>query len=131
KQTLDYYAGKNDAKYLTDFQTGQTRQEAILPAARKVGGATRAVAAATLARLQMSGASLRPTTDLKQTISLVEEAHAAAPSDATHAMRITALVLRTHETLGKQEPAYTELATQTKRTLNGAYLVAIVLGRDG
>jgi hypothetical protein len=131
REMLDFYAGKNDQKHLTDLQNALTRLEAVLPAARKAGGATRAVAAVALARQKLALAMLTPSIKLDEIVALADEAHAAAPSEATHSLRVSVLCQRAHQALIKQDPAYAALAAKTDRVLGGIYLLAIIQGREG
>jgi hypothetical protein len=131
RKTLDYYAGRDDARTRTDLDVQQRRQEATLAAARKnAPGVTVAVAATHLAqtRIQQDGLGVAVKGD--EVVALAEEAHAAAPSSATHGDLVAALLLRASQALAKQEPAYAALLAKGRRCLEPSYLIAVVLERN-
>jgi len=127
RRAREALAGKHAEKQRADFQTLLARQEAVVAATRAQKGLTFAVAAATLARTQITAASSVPTIDLNRAVQLTEEAHQAAPSTATHHLRVAALCARAHSTLTAQAPAYAALAKRCERSLNSSYLLGFVL----
>jgi tetratricopeptide (TPR) repeat protein len=129
KEILDYYTGKDEPSKVEQWKKSQARQEEVLEAARKHGGVTRAVAAASVAQSRMSLAPLLGGTDPDQVVKLAEEAHQAAPSSATQATLIAALLFRAHEQLKKTEPAYAKLAKRSERSV-GSSLIRYLLGGE-
>jgi tetratricopeptide (TPR) repeat protein len=131
RETLDVYAGKKDQKRARDLKMSLARQEKIVQATRKGGGATFAVAAAQLVTLTLGRAYLPDlTVDPDGLVKLAEEAHAAAPSAGTHATLVSALYFRAHRTLIKQDKGYAQLAERTRRSL-GRRLLTYVVGEEG
>jgi tetratricopeptide (TPR) repeat protein len=129
RETLDFYAGKDDAKKLAEFKVALERQQGIVQSARKSRDRTFAVAAALLVRLQL-GVSGQLPPDADAAVRLAEEAHAAAPSAGTQGVLFSALFYRAHQSLAKSEPAYADLAARTRRSL-GSTLLTWILGREG
>src|SRR5262249_52132744 len=100
RQTLDYFTGKNDDKWLKGLRSGIERDRGVLQAVRKSGNAvTRAAAAAFLARDLMSLDLAGQKVDADEVVRLAEEAHAAAPSRATLGTLTGALLARGSRTL--------------------------------
>ena len=64
-------------------------------------------------------------------VTLAEEAHAAAPSRATHTFLADALLLRAHRRLAKQQPDYARMESRVRQTLGGEFLIAVALERGG
>jgi hypothetical protein len=132
RETLDYVAGKKDAKLQQDFKASIDRCEKQVAELRKSPSKTTlAVAATRLAYQLMTLDVLGQQVDPNRVVALAEEAHAAAPSRATHAHLMTALLFRAHRTLVGMEPAYAALAARAKRSLGTSYLVAAALSREG
>ncbi len=129
RDTLDYFAGRKDDKTRDDLQKSIARRETTLEAARKVKGATLAVAAADLAGSLISKAALGLDVDADAVIRLAEEANAAAPSAATRNMLMYALCFRASVT-ARKESAYGALARKTARSL-GQELLTYILAHEG
>jgi tetratricopeptide (TPR) repeat protein len=129
RETLDYYAGKDDAKKLADTKVALERQQGIVQTARKSRDRTFATGAALLVRQQIGASGLLPP-DGDAVVRLAEEAHAAAPSSGTQNTLIFALFYRAHQSLAKSEPAYADLAVRTQRSL-GSNLLTWIIGREG
>jgi hypothetical protein len=89
------------------------------------------VAAAYLVRCRAGLGQVGEEVNAGELVALAEEAHAAAPSEATHAMLLTALCFRAGQTLARQEPAYAALAGRGMRALGPQYLLAVALSRPG
>jgi hypothetical protein len=130
REALDRYSGKKDAKDREDLKKALARQEEALGKARKVGGLTLAVAAGQMAASRMGASALGLPVDADGVVKLAEEAHAAAPSSGTLALRIEAHRHRAHQALAAQDKGYTELAKKTRRSL-GPHLVTWALGHEG
>ncbi|HEV3259711.1 MAG TPA: hypothetical protein VG013_22780, partial [Gemmataceae bacterium] len=131
RQALDFYAGKDDAKRRKEWKAGIQRQQDSVRVARKgARGATLAVAASTLADLKMSLDQLGEAVDAAEVVALAEEAHAAAPSQATQSSLVRALLFRAGQTLARQEPPYTAMVTRARRSLSPSYLLAVGLSLD-
>jgi tetratricopeptide (TPR) repeat protein len=128
-ETLDGYAGKNDAKHLPEWRKALARQEEAVKATRKAGGASFAVAAVALAHGKIGSAALGLPAPPDEVVKLTEEAHAGAPSSGTRSGLIEALLFRAHVAL-QAEADYKALAERTQRSL-GADLVTFVLAREG
>jgi hypothetical protein len=126
REWRDYYAGKQDAKKAEERKKVLARQESVLEAARKKGGVTRAVAAASLAQARLVAGG-RAETRPSDVVILAEEAHQAAPSSSTRLTLANALIYRAHQALKKDDPAYALLAKRLDRSL-GQLLVGYVLG---
>jgi hypothetical protein len=131
QRALDYYQKKDDAKRRDEMHASVHRQEAILSAARSKGGVTFAVAASKLAALKAGGPELGLEADAGEMVRLAEEAHAAAPSQATRQALVAVLLFRADRTLARQEPAYAAMAGRSQRALSAGYLIADVLGQTG
>jgi hypothetical protein len=127
RQTVALYKGTDDAKLLQQGKAGLAQTEESLRVARKVGGATLAVAADTLARQRTGLAMLGQAADAEEIVRLAEEAHAAAPSRATQGSLIAALLWRAGQALEKQHPEYAALAAKGRRSLGPTYLIALTM----
>jgi hypothetical protein len=135
KELLDTFTGNKDSKNLEDLRNALKRTGAILAEARKTGGATLAAAASSHIQAVLHGESLPPATDLPvpnadALVRLAEEAHAAAPSQATAELLFSTLAYRAHHTLAGQGGAYGALAKRTQRSL-GSSVLTYVLARPG
>jgi tetratricopeptide (TPR) repeat protein len=130
REMLDNMAGKKDDKIRAEWKKGLARQQMVWEEARKNKGVNFAVAANTLASVQMGGAVLGEPVDADHTVKLAEEADAAAPSLSTKNALIQALTFRAHRALVKAEPAYAEMARKTARSLDTA-LLGYVLAHEG
>jgi uncharacterized protein (TIGR02996 family) len=126
RESLEFYAGKKDAKRLTDLKNALARQDQVVAAARKVKGVTFAVAGVGLVYLRISAASRGQEPDASALVGLAEQAHKAAPSDATRSALVSALLFRAHQALSKEDKAYAERAARTRRSL-GMTLLNYVL----
>jgi hypothetical protein len=131
RQTLERYKGARDEKDRSDLKGSLTRYEKLVASTRKAGGPTFALAADTLAVLKMGGGLLGLKADPDEVVRLAEEAHAAAPSAATHSTLTAALLGRASRSLAKQEREYAALVAEGKRALAPNYLIAVALAREG
>lgn len=124
--TLDFYAGRADEKFRKQLGSALARAEAAYHAARKGRkGATLAVAANQLANLKLSGPRIGLPEAADQVLALCEEAHAAAPSEATKNMLINALLHRAGRAVAQDDPGLAELIRRSQRELDpGLLLVA-------
>lgn len=130
RETLDFYAAKDDDKRRDEWKKAEARQREVMPAARKAGGATLAVAASSLSTSLMGAATYGLPVDADEVVKLAEEADAAAPSSATKAARIEALCFRAHRALERDDKGYRELAKRVRRSL-GHQALGWVLTQSG
>lgn len=131
RRTRDYYAGKDEPKRVEELKTGIEQMEGRLPAARKKGGRTFAVAAAGLASARAGAAELLTVSDPGALVRLAEEAHRASPSDGTRNALAAALSLRAHRALIQAEPAYAALAKESRRGLGAGLISWVLAGEEG
>jgi hypothetical protein len=117
REMLDFYAGKKEDKKREDLKKALALQRRTLEAARKVGGATLAVAAARMSSLRAGAGLFGLPADPAEVLRLAEEAEAAAASSATRRGRINALCFRAHQALAREDKAYAELVGKTRRSL--------------
>jgi hypothetical protein len=130
QEVLDLYLGKTDPGKIEDMKKALERQKETLPEARRVGGATLAIAAATSVKTGLAASVFGLPADADNLVKLAEEAHSAAPSDGTASVLIQALSYRAHRALFVQNKAYAELAAQCQRSLSSLVL-SHILGDDG
>jgi hypothetical protein len=135
RDLFEGYTGKNDKKKQEDLKNALARNQAILAAARKAGGATFAAAAAShiysvIHRASAAPRSEVPVPDADALVRLAEEAHAAAPSQATTGLLSAVLGYRAHKALAGQDAVYGAQAKRTQRSLAYA-LLTYVLAREG
>lgn len=132
RQSLDYFSGKDDAKLRQEMTAALERYASLVKATRKSApGITFAVAAASLAGQKIHLSMLGGETDFEEIVALAEEAHAAAPSSATQATLMAALMARASGTLERQEPKYVSLTQSGRRSLGATYLIPLALDRGG
>ncbi len=131
RQMLDYYAGKEDARIRGTFLAQLERRQEELEATRKKGSVTLAVAATNLAKLRLNLEAIGLAQSVDQIVAWCEEAHQAAPSQATQDTLISAVLARAHQTLARQEPEYQRMASRALRPLGPAWLAGVVLCREG
>jgi tetratricopeptide (TPR) repeat protein len=122
KETLEYYAGKDDPKRIEQVKQKVKRREQRVESARKVGGRTLAVALASLVAAQVEAAIRGQRIDVDAAVKMAEEAHALAPSDGTRSVLADVLRHRAHRKLIQQVPAYAALAGRTQRSLSDQLL---------
>ncbi|TPW00669.1 MAG: hypothetical protein FD125_3001, partial [bacterium] len=96
RDVLDFQAGKRDDKYRADYLPLLAREEGVVKATRDQRGLTFAVAAGSLAHSKLNAALFLPETDADEVVALAREAYAAAPSEGTLFLHITALCFRAH-----------------------------------
>src|SRR5262249_37633994 len=101
-----------------------------LEAARKAGGATKAVAAAELVQELARADGLELPVDGDELVRLAEEADRAASSRGTRASLISALLVRAGRGLAGQDKGYAALSAKTRRALGHGYLLALVLSGE-
>jgi hypothetical protein len=131
RKTLETYQGKQDDKLREELKGVRDRLMEELPAARKVGGATLAVAIQDLVYLNMGASTFGLPVKTSDLIALAEEADKAAPSLGTRRLLIAVRLFRAHQALVKQEPAYAKMAKLGNRSLGPSYLIAVALSRPG
>jgi tetratricopeptide (TPR) repeat protein len=132
RRTLDFYSGKEDARLRKEFETRAQRYEAIVKEGPKPGKETTfAVAACSLVRARMTLDMMSVPFDPDALVKLAEQAHKAAPSQATTSSLLGAWLARAARRLEQQEPDYAALSTKARRSLGSSYLVAIALDQEG
>ena len=132
RETLERLAGKKDAKLRKEIQAAIARYEKIVQQARQApGGPTLAVACTHLASQKIELAALGQRVDADRVVALAEEANAAAPSSATQAGLIKALLFRADQALTRDQPEYAAMASRCRRSLGPSYLIAAALSREG
>jgi hypothetical protein len=129
KQYQDYLSGKSDGKKLEEARTSVARAEGVLPAARKVGGRTFALAAGRYIRAKITAWYLGEKADADALVKLAEEAN-GEPSAGSDATLQHALLFRAHTALSKEDAAYEEAAKRTQRSF-GTLMVSYALATDG
>jgi tetratricopeptide (TPR) repeat protein len=131
RETVEGYQGKKDEKHRKDLENVIGRSEAIAAEARRVKGATLAVALSGLAQAKMGTVYLGVEVNADEVVALAEEAYAAGPSAATRATLEQALLFRASQDLAKAEPEYAKMVKRAERSLAPPYLVAVALTRGG
>lgn len=129
KRLREYLSGESDAKYMPEVQSTVTRAGESLAAARGRKDRTFAAAVGQYIRAKHALWALGKAIDVEELVALAEEAHAAAPSDGTHSDLSTALMLRAHSTLARDDKDYAALADRTRRFL-GTALIYYVLAEN-
>jgi hypothetical protein len=130
RETRAFYLGANDARILQVLKTNDERLAAVLPAARRKGGATLALALGKLAGNRMGLEVLGQPGKGEEPVALAEQADAAAPSAATRALLISTLLARADRELAKTEPTYAALAARGRRGVGASHLIGVGLGRS-
>jgi tetratricopeptide (TPR) repeat protein len=128
RQSRELYEGKKDAQHRADARGPVARAEKALEAARKVKGPTLAAAACQLSARLLTLAYYEES-DADRPLKLAEEAHAAAPSEATRAALYSARLHRASLALRK-EPSFAGPAREGRRSL-GSLLVQWALVGGG
>jgi hypothetical protein len=129
KESREYYEGKKDAKNRVELKASIKRARKALDASRKAKGPTHAAAACRLASLLMQ-LNIYEAVGHDEVVSLSEEAHKAAPSEATANMLAGALIFRAQQRLKKDAPAFAAVCKKAERSL-GTYVVNWLIVRGG
>lgn len=127
----EYYAGKRDKQLREELPAEVKRAEKVLTEARKVGGATFALAATNLVTLKLQPFALGPVTELDAVVKLAEEAHQTAPCVSTKSSLQSALLTRAAQRLAEKEPEFAAMLKRSRRSLGVADLLAVTLWREG
>ena len=106
------------------------RAEKTLTEARKVGGATFAIAAGLVVR-RLAQVQLGVVFDCDEMVRLAEEADKIAPSVGTRSTLQSALLARANKDLSVHDKEYAALAKKAGRSLTNGEVVAIALWRKG
>jgi tetratricopeptide (TPR) repeat protein len=125
-ETLAYLKGAKDAQKREEAAGNIKRYEGIVHATRAKGGPTFAVAAATLAGFHTFGEEIGLHADADAALRLAEEAHAAAPSQATYRALEEALAFRVVQTSAKKEAAIAQMVQRTRRAASAKTLLAAI-----
>jgi hypothetical protein len=139
REAVNYYGSKTDVKNRKDTTDLIAHYEKVLEAIRPTKGqeavhangpATFAVAASKLAHLRARAAPLGVAVKADEVVRLAEEAHAAAPSDATYWALVASLCFRAGQDLARDEPTYAAMAAKAERSLGPTYLLGVAVTRD-
>lgn len=131
RETLESYQGKKEEKQRTEHKARVARLRKALEEARKVGGATRAAAAAELA-LELSRADgLGLPVDADELVRLAEEADRAATSQGTRRELVGSLLARAGRTLVASNKTYAAWVKRSRRALGHGTLLALALTEGG
>jgi tetratricopeptide (TPR) repeat protein len=128
--TLEQLQGKRDDRLRKELHGSRLHFRDALAAARKLGGATLALAVEGQVNLEAAGEWLGIACDHDAVVALAEEADKTAPSRGTKRVLRGALLARAHDTLLKKEPAYARLCAPCLRTMHAITLLAIALTPD-
>lgn len=131
REAREVYLGKKDEKFRKEVESAVASQEEVVAAARKVGGATLAIALCTLAQTKMGQAALGVDVKADEVVALAEEAHKVAPSRGTSGALQQALLLRASLALAHAEPSYAEMVKRAGRALTPTYLIPVALTKGG
>ncbi len=131
REQLEFFARKKDAKVREERKARTERWEKHYQRFQKERSVTFAVVAVTLAKALIDREEIGEEVDADRVVRLAEEAHAAAPSVATHNFLVSALLFRAHRQFTRQEPEYHKRATQARRALDPDYLLAVALSQGG
>ena len=132
REILDFYSSKNEVKHQKELESGIKRFERLVQLTRrKAPGATFSVAVAKLARWRASQSIMGLEVDADEIVALADEAHAQAPSVATHSALLAALLLRASRNLIEQNSAYADMAANAGRSLSPRHLIAVALVHPG
>jgi hypothetical protein len=131
RETLEMYQGKKEPKQRIEHKARVARRRKALEDARKVGGATRAAAAAELA-LELSRADgLGLPLDADELVRLADEAERAAPSRGTRTELVGSLLTRAGRTLTASDKTYAAWVAKSRRALGHGTLLALALTKGG
>jgi hypothetical protein len=131
RETLENYQGKHLEKQRREHTARLSKYRKTLEGARKVGGATLAVAAADLAGELARADSLELPADLDEAVRLTEEADKAAPSRGTRMSLMAALLARAGRDLAKGDATYRTWRKRTRYALGHNYLIPLALTEGG
>ena len=122
--TLDYYAGKDDEKYIKTLQRAIDRGENALTDIDPQSP-THALLVSNLTEHHQQLAVLASPVDLDRLVALAESAYAASPSSNSRWAVINLLATRAHFRLVDSNPSYQQLASPTRRTLSCPTVLAL------
>lgn len=130
QRSLRLYAGTEDEKHRERIQSFLERSHIQLEGARKVGGATFALAACQIAEATAGSVALGLPVDAAANVQMVREAHEAKPSLGTRTALAHALLLQADVALAEQDARYRSLRDQSRRGLTPGTRVALILCLD-
>ena len=130
KENLDTWSGKDNEKHRLEANFSATRAKQKVADARATGGATFALAVASLIGARIAQEVLGIEIDPEELVRLAEEANQLAPSEGTRSILQTALLERANKALALKDRDYGALANRGRRTLNASYVVAVALWRE-
>lgn len=128
-ESRELHSGKKDDKNKEELTHSVRRAREALESARERKGPTLAAALSRLSGLLIQLDVYSPI-DIDEPVRLAEEAHKAAPSDATRGALAGALLHRAFKAVAAADPAFEALASRCKRSL-GSYLLNWALIRGG
>ncbi|VTR92417.1 hypothetical protein : Uncharacterized protein OS=Cystobacter violaceus Cb vi76 GN=Q664_07235 PE=4 SV=1 [Gemmata massiliana] len=126
----EYLAGKDEAKKIEESRAYVTRTTEALTAARALDKRTFAVAVGRYVRAKSAAWLLGQPVDADELVKLADEAHTAAPSAGAESTLQTALTLRAHLALIRDDAGYAAMAKRTHRSF-ATSLVGYSLTVDG
>lgn len=127
REYREYLSGQSDPKRLVDIRKAVARATEVLNAVQARKDKTFAAAVSVYVRAKEGAWMLGEKVDAGELVKLADEAHATAPSDASEATLISALVFRVHVTMIEEDPAYAKIAAKTRRSF-GSELVRYLIG---
>lgn len=125
----DFVAGRDDDELHGEARKTVERVRREMDDARTIGGATRAVMAATLARSLLYLSWFEPV-DPDEIVALGEEAVEARPSVGSRWTRTTALFHRANVTLIANNPGYAAFVEGGERSIDAVNLLALAAVDD-
>ncbi|MBL4848485.1 MAG: hypothetical protein JKY65_23435 [Planctomycetes bacterium] len=126
----DYAAETIGAYHSSDPEEGTLHAKRLksaletATALEQEGGATYALALASLVRVRLSGRAVGQSVDVDRLLAEAERAHAASPSITSRFRRIGGHAIRALARLAKTHPALAEASETTRRSLDAPYLLA-------
>jgi tetratricopeptide (TPR) repeat protein len=131
KRSLEYYAGKDEARYRTEAKASTARWQGIMKNLGDRKDKTFALASVRLSGALLHEYGLGLPADLNEAVRLAEQAHKAAPSRATYWGVVAALLTRATRDLAKTDKTFAAMAQKTRRSVDAAFLIPIALAKEG
>jgi tetratricopeptide (TPR) repeat protein len=129
RRILDAFQDKNLDKLIKETEHTRDYHEKRVTDARKVGGATLAVAIGDWQRDSVR-LILLGKDDVPDLVESAEEAYKVAPSRATHRNLVDALFMRAHRELVNTDKTYQAMAKDGFRSLGASYLIAVAIDKE-
>ncbi len=132
RRTEEFVSGKYDEKYLGDLAFANERYEELMRVTRNRPPATTfAVATGHWLANQMSRYEMGIQIDFDELVRVAEEAHTIAPSASTRQYLYFSLLYRASNDLTQTQPAYAQMVTRIRRSLQLTNLIAVALSQSG